>query len=415
MGNVGLAARGQRDPPQAMEPSAGGCEMELSRNRVLGASALDEREDVHVLHVVEAVGQVAAADLAVVAVDTGGDDGTLGDGGLEALVGNLEAIVQRGVGEGDGGGVGNGTGYVGHGIVYDAVDYVDWVAMRGGVRRLEAASLVDGDIDEHGAFLHQREHVLGDELGRSIAGNEHRTDDDIGGGQFLADVMLGGIEGVHIGRHLGSELFQTGQRHIGDGDIGSHAGSDTRCRLTHGAASQYEHAGRLHAGHASHEFSLSTLCLLQVVGSVLGSHPAGHLTHGNEQRQRAVIALNGLVGNAGGTALQHGAGELFLAGEMEVGEDHLSLPHQGIFRGDWLLDLDNHVSLTIDVVDGGQQLRAHRHVVIVGETTALPGSMLHVDAVSTSYQLGDTRRCHAHTVLIVLNLLGNSNFHTAQD
>ena len=34
--------------------------------------------------------------------------------------------------------------------------------------------------------------------------------------------------------------------------------------------------------HTSHQFTFSSLCLLQVVGTVLGSHASCHLTHRNQ-------------------------------------------------------------------------------------------------------------------------------------
>ena len=116
----------------------------------------------------------------------------------------------------------------------DAVDHIDGLAVGGGMRGFEAASLVNSHVDEHGSLLHQAEHVLGDELGCSVTGYEHRADDDVDGGQFLANVMFGAVERVDVGRHLGCELLQTWQRDISDGDIRTHAGSNACGGFTHG-------------------------------------------------------------------------------------------------------------------------------------------------------------------------------------
>ena len=253
------------------------------------------------------------------------------------------------------------------------------------MRRLEAAALVDGYIDEYSPFLHQRQHIFGNQLRSSITRNEHRANDDVNGGQFVADVMLGRIEGMDVGRHLRRQLFQSGQRHVGNGDVSSHACGNAGSSLSNRTTAQDEDFSRFHAGHASHQLALAALGLLQVVGTVLRSHTSCHLAHRDKQRQRAVVALHRLVSNTGSSAFQHGMGQFLLAGKMEIGEDHLSLAYQGIFGFDGLFDLDYHVGLAIDILDGGQHLRTHRLVVLVAKSAALPCSMLHIDGVSTSY------------------------------
>ncbi len=52
--------------------------------------------------------------------------------------------------------------------------------MGGRLRRLDAAALVDGDVDDDSARTHGLEHVAGDELGRGRARQQHRADHEIG-------------------------------------------------------------------------------------------------------------------------------------------------------------------------------------------------------------------------------------------
>ena len=59
--------------------------------------------------------------------------------------------------------------------------------MGGGVRRLEAAALVDRDVDQHGAALHASQHLARDQLRRAGAGHQHRADDDVGRKHLLLD------------------------------------------------------------------------------------------------------------------------------------------------------------------------------------------------------------------------------------
>ena len=96
---------------------------------------------------------------------------------------------------------------------------------------------------------------------------------------------------------------------------------------------------------------------------------------------------------------------------MKVGKHHLALTHQRILWLNGFLHLDYHVSLRIDILYGRQYLRADPHISIVAEPAALACCVLHKDSMSMFNQLGNARRCHAHTVLVVLNFLGNSYFH----
>ena len=61
----------------------------------------------------------------------------------------------------------------------DPVDLEDRIGMRGRVGRLEAPSLVDGDIHQNRPRLQRAEHVAGDQLRRQRAGNKDRADDQV--------------------------------------------------------------------------------------------------------------------------------------------------------------------------------------------------------------------------------------------
>ena len=216
---------------------------------------------------------------------------------------------------------------------------------------------------------------------------------------------------MHIGRQLSSQLFQTRQRHIRDGDIGTHTCGDTGSSLAYRSTTKDKYLRRLYAWYTSHQLSLTSFGLLEVIGTILCGHTSSYLTHRNQQRQRTVVTLHCLIGDTDSTTLHHRLRQLLLAGEMEIGEHHLSLTYQRIFRFDRFLHLHNHVSLRIDILYGRQYLRTHCLVLLIAEATALSCSMLYEDNMSTLDQLGNPRRGHAHSVLIVLNLLGDSYFH----
>src|SRR5262249_61460077 len=71
-------------------------------------------------------------------------------------------------------------GHVAHGVVDDAVALVDGIVVRRFVGGLDAAALIDRDVDHHGAFLHAAHHVLGDHDGRPAPGDEYGADHEVG-------------------------------------------------------------------------------------------------------------------------------------------------------------------------------------------------------------------------------------------
>ncbi len=56
-----------------------------------------------------------------------------------------------------------------------------------GAGRLAVAAGLRGEVDDHGARLHRGEHGLGDEPRRRLARDLRRGDDEVDGGQDLAD------------------------------------------------------------------------------------------------------------------------------------------------------------------------------------------------------------------------------------
>jgi len=59
--------------------------------------------------------------------------------------------------------------------VQHAVQFVDGLVVGGLMNGLDAAALIDRDVDDHGAVLHRANHVLGDD-DRGGASVEHTGD-----------------------------------------------------------------------------------------------------------------------------------------------------------------------------------------------------------------------------------------------
>ena len=124
-----------------------------------------------------------------------------------------------------------------------------------------------------------------------------------------------------------------------------------------------------------------------------------------------VVTFHRLVGNTYGLTLQHSMCQFLLTGKMEIGEHHLSLSHQRIFRLDGFLHLHYHVALAIDILDCGQDTGSGLHIFVIRETAAFASRVLNAHLMATTCQCGNASGSHSHPILIVLNLLWNTDFH----
>jgi hypothetical protein len=135
-----------------------------------------------------------AGDLAVVHVQASAQVGVVLQRLHPALVGERQRERQRRVVEREGRGARHRARHVGHAIVDDAVDHIGRMRMGGRLRRLAAAALVDGDVDNDRAGTHRLEHLSSDEFWRGRAGQKHRADDQIGVSDQIGDRDAGGID-----------------------------------------------------------------------------------------------------------------------------------------------------------------------------------------------------------------------------
>ena len=85
-------------------------------------------------------------------------------------------------------------------------------------------------------------------------------------------------------------------------------------------------------GDASEQEPAAALRLLEVVRARLSGEPAGDLAHRREQRQPAVVRLDGLVGDGGDPTLDERAGERLVGGDVEVGEEDESVAQARVLR-----------------------------------------------------------------------------------
>jgi len=138
-------------------------------------------------------------------------------------------------------------------IVDDAFYLVGRVGVRRRVRGFKTATLIDGDIDNHGAALHRFEHLARDQLGRARARHQDGADHDVGGEDFLLDRFDGGKARAHPAPEQLVEFAQTRDRAVDDGDIRAETRRHPGRMRAYDAATDDRNARRRHAGHAAEQ------------------------------------------------------------------------------------------------------------------------------------------------------------------
>ena len=286
----------------------------------------------------------AVGELAGVGVEAEREAVVVAAGLLPALVGQRDGVRHGRVGQGVGRGVGHRARHVRHAVEDRVVHLVGRVRVRGGVGVLEAAALVDGDVDQHRARLHPRDQLVADQLGRRGAGDQHRADDHVGLHHLLLDRQLGRRQAVHpvvVAPERHPQLVQVG---VEQGHVGAHARA--RCWRRSGRETPGTDDDDLGVGDpadAAHQHPAAALGLEQRVRADLRRQAAGDLRHRVEQRQPARGQLHGLVGDRGDLAVDQLLGQRLVRGQVEVGEERQPLAHPVVLLGDRLLDLEHHV------------------------------------------------------------------------
>ena len=108
-----------------------------------------------------------------------------------------------------------------------------------------------------------------------------------------------------------------------------HPGAETERHLgriqADDSATEDDHVAWRHAGHAGKQGTPASHHALQVVGAHQDRHAARHLGHGRQERQAAVLVGDRLVGDSGDLALTQQLGQLRQRGQVQVGEESLTL------------------------------------------------------------------------------------------
>ncbi len=145
----------------------------------------------------------------------------------------------------------DGARHVRDAVVDDPVDGVGRVVVGGRARGLEAAALVDGDVDDQRSGLEAAQVVARDELGRGRAWDQDGADDDVGIRELgehgrAVRVQDAGAAAEHL-----LELTHASGRQVQDGGVGAHADGQQRGLSADDAAAEDDDLGRRDTGRAA--------------------------------------------------------------------------------------------------------------------------------------------------------------------
>ena len=117
------------------------------------------------------------------------------------------------------------------------------------------------------------------------------------------------------------------------GDLRAHADRDRRRVAPDHAAAEDDDAAAAHAGHAAEEHALAAVLLLEARRADLHRHAAGDLAHRAEQRKRAVVELDRLVGDAATFFSTSSGVSSGLGREVEVRVEDQVLAEEAVLGG----------------------------------------------------------------------------------
>jgi len=202
---------------------------------------------------------------------------------------------------------------------------------RGGVNGLDAAALIYGDVDYHRPCRHAGNHLLRDEVRGACPGDQHRPDDQFGTAYGLGDVPAVGGDSAEVAAQDLLEVAQALQVDVDNGDTRARAERPQGGAGAHCSATDDDDAPLAHARYAAQQHAAPALRLLEIVRADLNGHAAGHLAHRNEQRQRFVLGLYRLIGDAGDPAREQFAGKRLSRCQVEVSKEQQPGPEEVVF------------------------------------------------------------------------------------
>ncbi len=175
------------------------------------------------------------------------------------VVGQLDGVRQRHVGERVRRRVRDGPGHVGDAVEDGVVHAVRRLGVRGRARVLEAAALVDRDVDEDRAGLHPRDEVVAHEHRRLRAGHQDGTDHHVCVDDRALHLVRIGRDRLQVALVDPVDLAQLVDVAVEQQHLGLHAERDRRRVHARDAGPDDHHLRGVHAGDTAHQHAAAAL------------------------------------------------------------------------------------------------------------------------------------------------------------
>ena len=344
-------------------------------------------------------------------VDALGDAFIFADGGCGTLVCETEDVGEGGVGEGEGGSIGDGRRHIGDAVMDHAIDEVGGVRVRGGMSGFDAAALINGYVDDDSAFLHLRDHGAGDDLGSRGSGNEDSADDEVGFAGGVGHVVGVGVDALQAAVEDVIEFAEAVEIVVEERNFRTHAERNLGGIGADDASTEDADVARSYPGDAAEKDTSSAMLFFKVRGANLDGHPSGNFRHGSEEGESVGAITDGLVGDAGDLLFEKCVGKGTQGREMEVGKEDESGAEVTVLALDGFLDLDDHVGEAPDVVGRTDDLGSGGLVVVVREGGEGAGFVLDEDGVAGFYEGLDAGGGDTYAAFVVFHFLRDAYDH----
>src|SRR5215218_2603294 len=294
----------------------------------------------------------------------------------------LAHVGQKRVRERPCSGDGDGGRHVLYAVVDDACLPVCWLGEGGRAGSLDAAALIDVDVDYYASLLHSLDGSAVDEVRRLGADDEDRAYEQVG--------TQGGVPYGHAARGQGAdtpqaelfEISQTVEVAVYYYNPRPQTAGDPGCGRTYDPAAKYHNAPWSHARRTTEEDAPPARLVLQVVGPDLGREAARDLAHRCEDGEFPPRIAYRLHREGDAAGIDESSKEALVNGQGEEGEEDQTLPQVSIFLLDRARDLDDQLGIVVDAPRLPHNDGAGCRVLLVGDARGLARPLLYEHPVS---------------------------------
>jgi len=286
------------------------------------------------------------------------------------------------------------------------------VRVSGRTRRLQATALVDGDVYNDSAIRHGSQHFAVDQLRSGSTRHKDRTNRQVGFLDRSFDGIDRRIQRLEPGtaEHI-VQLCDAGQAAFQDRDLGTHTDGDTRGIHARYTATDHEDLCRRNTRDAPHQDTASTLSLFEAVSPGLRRHATGNLAHGRQERQTAMRAGYGFIGNCCAAGIYQTIRLRAIRSQVQIREKDLILAQHLALDGLRFFNLNNHIGGVEDALRIRSDLRSCFTIIVVGHANTVTCASLDQHGMAVMDQLANGEGNKPDPVLVIFDLCGHTYQH----